>query len=219
MKRKRKILTIFVILLILAIPISIAQAGETTQAETNNETISLNIVAYQEDGKISTETITLTKTELLEFENAISTIMDKIQSGDDWSSIKDKLGNLLGGNRIILNMVTSVLFKFKTIFNRALVISSGHGYNINPIKKNEFKIRKSITMWRYSSENPIKDRTIFIKPLSLKMKTFRGAQIGIMSRFTGIYLHITRTLPEKSYTFFFGTAKRINGVQLPSLTI
>ena len=47
------------------------------------------------------------------------------------------------------------------------------------------------------------------------MKVLKGLQIGFMSRFIGLYLFVARKLPEKSYTFFMGTARRINGIQLP----
>ena len=218
MKEKRKILAIFIILLMLAIPFSIAQAGEATQKNTAEENVTIQYASYQDDGTITTDKITMTEEELTEFENAVSLIMDEIQAGNDFNGIWDLIQNYLGGNHLILNMVTGVLLKFKNIFNRALVISSGHGLRFNPLKKSQFKIRKGISLWHYSSDSPIKDRTIILKPLALKLKILKGAQFGIMTKFTGIYLYISRTLPQKSYTFFFGTAKHINGIQLPSIS-
>ena len=77
------------------------------------------------------------------------------------------------------------------------------------------KIRKKVSFWHYSSGKLFKDRTLILKPLALKMKILTGSQFGMMTRFTGAYIYVPRTFPQKSYTFFMGIAKRVSGLQMP----
>lgn len=213
MKMKRKIIAIWVILLLIAIPFGIAQASETNEQEQNNETIPVEIATFEE-GIPTTEKVILSEEELVEFENTISALIDKIQSVTNWEGLKDIINGLLGSNALgIFSIFRSLLSRL--LPGRTYVISSGHGYKFNPFKKSSIKIRKKLSFWHYSSGEILKDRTIILKPLALKIKVLKGLQFGFMTKFTGIYIYVARKLPEKSYTFFMGMAQRANGIQLP----
>jgi len=214
MKMKRKILAICVILLLVTIPFGIVQASETYEKEQNNETISVEITTFESDGITTTETVVLSEEELAGLENTVSILIERIQSAKNWEEIEGIIDNLPKANGIIFSIIFRILSKFRLFRNRAFVISSGHGYKFNPFKKSAVKIRKTFTFWHYSSGKILKDRTIFFKPLAFKMKILKGLQFGFMTRFTGIYIFVARRLPQKSYTFFMGTAGRINGIDV-----
>ena len=211
---KRKILAIWVILLLVTIPFGIVQASETLELEQNNETVTVELAAFESDEILTTETLVLSEEELIELKSTISVLIEKIQSSNSWEALEELINNLQRKNNPIISTIFKILSKFKLFRSRAFVISSGHSYKFNPFKKGGLDIRKKFTFWHYSSGERIKDRTIYFQPLAFNMKVLKGIQVGFMTRFTGIYIFIARKLPEKSYTFFMGTAGRISGIQL-----
>ena len=212
MKMKRKIMAIWVILLLIAIPISIAEANENTK-ETNNETLQAELAAVNPDGTLTTETMYLSEEEVTELENTIPVLIDKIQTAGSWENLLEIIRNFLK-NSPILNSILGLFTRFRKALYRSIVISSGHGFKFNPFKKTDFSLREKITFWHYSSDKLFKDRTIIITPLAFKMKILKGRQFGFMRNFFGIYLFIARKLPEKSYTFFIGTAQKARGIEV-----
>ena len=214
MKCKRKIIAIWIILLLITIPFGIVQADDTIEKEENDSKIPIEIATLNSDKIIKTETIYLTEKELVEFETTISNLMDKIQSAENWQGIKNIINNFLEGGKLgIFTIIKTLLSKIISI--RTYVISSGHGYKLNPIKKGSIRLRKKVLLWHYSSGKTIKDRTIILKPLALKLRVLKGTQLGMISRFTGTFIYVARKFPQKSYTFFMGMAKRASGIQMP----
>jgi hypothetical protein len=211
---KRKIMAIWIILLLITIPFGIAQASERHKQEKNNKTISVEISTFDSDEISTTETILLSEEELVEFENTILILFDKIQSVKNWAEFKGVIEGLLKESNLgifsIFRSLSSKLLPGKTY-----VISSGKGLKFNPLKKGSIKIKKIFSIWHYSSGKILKDRTLILKPLALKMRILKGLQFGFMTGFTGIYLYIARKFPQKSYTFFMGTARRAFGIQIP----
>lgn len=213
MKMKKRLLAIWMVFLFVAIPFSFAQADETQLVEQNNETASIEVVAINDDNIVSTERITISEEELTELENTIYIIMGKIESADSWGGIEEIINNIPNNNGIIFSLLSKLLSKLKLFGNRGFVISSGHGYKLDLFKKNSVSIKKKFMFWHYSSEKVIKDRTIIYEPL-FKFKTLTGRQFGYMRNFIGIYLFVAHKFPQKSYTFFMGTARRISGREL-----
>jgi len=212
--RKPKIMAICIILLLIAMPLSIAQAAETTQNEENPETNLVEIGTIAPDGSITTEQILLSTQELTELENTISQIIEQIESAEDMESVRGILESFLGKG-IIGTIISSILKLGGGLKNRALVFSHGRCLKLNPLRKTSFKIRKKFALWHYSNDDKLFNaRTIFIKPLAFKIKNLRGSQIGFMSGFTGLHVFISRRLPQRSTTMFLGTARNINGIQL-----
>lgn len=214
MKGRKKILAIFFILLLITMPLGIVQASETSEIEENNNTISVEIAALDSDEILKTEKILLSEEELIEFENTISILIEKIQSAESWEEVKGIINNLLEGDKPGIFSFIKGLFS-KILVGRTYVISSGYGYKYNPLKKGSIKIRKKLLLWHYSSGEMLKDRTIILKPLALKMRVLKGSQFGVMTRFTGLFMYTARKFPQKSYTFFIGIARRANGLQMP----
>lgn len=216
-------MAICMILLLFAIPISIAEASETSYPGQANEVISIEIKTLNEAEEYLIETVFLSEEELVQLEAILSTLIEEIESANNLEEIEYILENLPMETGVITSLLSKIISMIKSItkgvlsrfkiFQRSFVISSGRGYKLNPFKRNEIKIRKTLSFWHYSSSNLLKSRTIIFEPLALKMKVLKGLQFGFMSRFTGIYIFVSRKLPEKSYTFFMGMARRANGIE------
>ena len=93
-------------------------------------------------------------------------------------------------------------------------MSLGHSLKLNPFKKNSYKIRQNSKFWFYINGGKTEDRTIILKPFSLKFDILKGLQIGRMSGFFGIYIYIAKKFPQRCTTFFIGTARKINGLDI-----
>ena len=202
------------VFLLFAISFSIAQASEVNEEGENSEIATVELATLNEDGILTTETVSISEKELAEFESRISTLMDSIQSATSWEEIINIFDNFPKQSGIITSIILKILSKFKQLRTRGFVISLGHSFKLNPFKKNSFKIREKSTFWRYSNGGKIKDRTVIINPLAFNIKILKGLQFGHMSNFFGIYIYIAKKFPQKSTTFFMGTARRINGIQL-----
>lgn len=204
---KRKIVAIFAMFLMLSMPLGIVQASETKK-ESN---IRLEIETVGKKGNILNEEIITNAEELQEFQNIIKELFEKLKNAENFDTILNILLRFSGKDNKLFNKVFKLFTKTKMIGNRAFVFSSGACYDLNPLKQDQFKIRKRSTFWRYST-GTINPRTLILKPFKLDSDILTGTQFGFMRKFTGIYIHISRTIPEKSYTFFMGTAKNAIGL-------
>jgi hypothetical protein len=213
MVKMKKIMAICVLLLLIAVPSGIAEAGVSNDSTQNNESTSVLLTSFSTDGSSTTEKILVSEKQVVELKNTFSNLIQSALAVKSLQGLKNLIDNLIGSNNPVLSAIFKPFKKFRPILNRGFVISFGHGYKFNPFKNN-LKIRKKIDFWHYSSGKLIKDRTIIFKPLALKVKVLTGLQFGFMTRFTGIYVFIPRKLPEKGYSFFMGTARRINGLQV-----
>lgn len=215
MEMKRKILAILMVFMFFTIPISFAQASMINQ-EQGNDTVSLEIASFNEDSSFNTDIISLSEEELADFENILSVLMDRIQSAGNLDEVSNILDNFANQNGIIKSIITRLISSLKNLRYRGFVMSLGHRLRLNPFKKNSYKIRQNSKFWFYTNGGKTEDRTIILKPFSLKFDILRGLQIGRMSGFFGIYIYIAKKFPQKSTTFFIGTARRINGFDILS---
>lgn len=212
---RRKIVAIAIMVLFLAIPLNIAEASNITNKQ-ENEPLVIEVYAIDPDGFVTTEEIIFYEEEFEEFKNAISKIMDEIESANDfnWNSIRDSIVNLLGEGNKLKDFILDIFSLLKLSRNRGFVISEGHGLDLNPLdKKIDIKFRKKIAFWHYNSQGMFTDRTIIVKPFALNMKILKGRQIGLMSKFIGVYFSVSKGFLKDTFTFFYGTASHINGLQ------
>lgn len=208
---KKKILAICTLLLLVSIPFGIGGASELQLSDQNDEIISIEISDFDGQDIVTTEILTMSEKELVEFEETVSNLMDSIQAAESWEELENIFSNFQRGG--IIGSIISNLFP-KLFRRRGFVISHGHFLKLNPFKKSQFKIIKGLTFWHYSSGSILKDRTIILKPLQFKMKILTGRQIGFMSNLLGTYIFVSRNFPTKSYSFFIGTSRSIGGIEL-----
>lgn len=215
MEVKRKIIAIWLVLLLVAVPVGIAGAEETQEDEEPNETFLLELSAVAADGSLTSEHILVSEEDLVELQNAVSMTMNEIESMSDfdWGILRDLIERIFGGDGPFIGKLLSIFSALRLSKNRGFVISSGHGRDLSPLKKITFKIRRKIGFWHYNSNGMIADRTIIVKPLALNMKILKGRQFGYMTGFLGIYISVSKGFLGESYTMFMGTARHINGVE------
>lgn len=213
---KRKIIAIWIILLLIAIPISIAGASETSVKEKKNSAVLAELATVESDGSLIIKNLQISEEDLAELESAISMIMDQIQSKNDLDEnfLREIIEKTLGNDNPLFGRILRVFRALKLTRNRGFVISSGHGRDYSPLKRISFKISKKAAIWHYNSNGIMNDRTIILKPLALNMKILKGRQFGVMTGFLGFYLSVSRGFLKESYTMFMGTARHINGIQL-----
>lgn len=210
---KRKMMAIWIILLLIAIPLSVAEASQISSE--NKENITVQLGTATSEGISDTATLFLNEDELVELETAFSSIIDELQTTKSLDGITGLIDNILGGNHPIRYGISKSVLKFKLTHGRAFVVSYGRSYNFNFLKQNDLKIKKPITFWFYSQNSMMKATTLIIRPLALmSSELIRGRQFGVMTGFTGFYINIVRAFPEQSYTFFIGMARHANGVEL-----
>ena len=215
MEMKRKLLAIWMVLLLSVIPFSCIGAGETNIVNTSSQDmISLEIGVTEEDGNIEIESFTITEGQLEEFKERLDQLMNEIESAEDMQEVENIINNLNSKGGIIFSIIMKFISRIKNIFNRELLISSGHGYKLNILKKTSLKMHKRVIFWHYSPNKLINSRSIILKPLSFQMKSFRGRQFGLVSKFNGLYLFVSHRFPQKSYSFMIGSGKQIFGFQL-----
>ena len=214
MEVKRKIIAIWLVLLLVAVPVGIAGAEET-QEEEPNETFVLELAVVAADGSLTSEQLLVSEEDLEELESAVSTIMNELESmgNFDWSILRDLIERLFGGDGPFVGKLLGIFSALRLSKNRGFVISSGPGRDLTPLKKITFKIRRKVGFWHYNSNAMVADKTIIVKPLALNMKILNGRQFGIMTGFLGIYISVSKGFLRESYTMFMGTARRINGVE------
>ena len=215
MEVKRKIIAIWLVLLLVAVPVGIAGAEETHEDEEPNETFVLEFAVVADDGSLTSERLLVSEEDLVELQNAVSTIMNEIESMDafDWSILRDLIERVFGDDGPFAGKLLGIFSALRLSKNRGFVISSGRGTDFSPLKRITFKIRKKVGFWHYNSNDMVTDKTIIVKPLALNTKILNGRQFGIMTGFLGIYISVSKGFLRESYTMFMGTARRINGVE------
>jgi hypothetical protein len=212
MKMKRKILAIWIVALFFAISMSHAEASESSEI-VENEPILVEFGSIASDGTFTAEAMFISEEDLAELETAIALFMDNIVATNDFDGgfLKDLLEKIFGNGNPLLESILGIFTTLRLTRTRGFVISSGHGRDYTPLKKISFKIRRKVAVWHYNSNGLVDDRTIIVKPLALRLKILRGRQVGIMTKFLGVYLSVSRGFLSNSYTFFMGTARHING--------
>jgi hypothetical protein len=224
MKNKKiKILAFGIVLMLVSISLGMVQAVELKNNDEKTGLVTIEISPiYGEENSII-ETVVLSEDQLNELELILSDIIMSIESANSWEDINiilddyttsylhktgiiyDLIIKIITG---IMKFIKEIILNLKILFDSNLVISSGHCFRFNLFKTRRlFKIRKNLCVWHY-----FKGKTLIWKPDV--RKTLIDRQIGFMSFFNGMYLHISKKFPQRSYTFFFGMPKIVDGISL-----
>lgn len=221
MKRKNKIVAILAVLLFIAIQYNVVGAD----INQTYDSFSVEIGDINEDGSQTTNTYEVSEAELVELETILSTLVQSIESARSLEEIENKIKTIpientkIGGIvtkiiTLIINIITRMKNRFLSILDRSLIISCGKGYKFNPFKHTKlFKLTKRLVFWHYTNGKLI-HKTLIFKLKGLKLKILRDRQLGWMRKFFGLYIYIARRFPQRSFTFFFGTARRANGFEI-----
>lgn len=216
---KHKIIVVCVIFLFAGLSVSPVIANELAEREIQDETIDIEYGLINSDGSIITEKTTLSKQEFADLESSLSEFMEKIQSVNDYNEFR--------------NAVKLFCFQFKCFISlkifthlccdaiprsRVLVASYGWGYELNLFKDSAVNVYKPLNFWHYSPQSDIgiPSKTFALRSMPFDTKILSGRQVGVMTGFLGIYIYIAQSVPQKSFTFFMGSARIVLGMDFPS---
>ena len=197
-----------------------APAISSESMDSCEKTVAVECATINADGTYALESFDLTDSEITELQTNIATLTDLIKSQTDMSSLINLLMRFLNnGNYPILSRLVEYLLSAEFLTNKDIILSQGFSYNINPFKKTSTDFMKPFVVWRYMESSNMFTTpcsTTVVKFDPLEFKTVTGAQIGLLLRFKGIYIHIPRQMPEQSFTFFAGFARHSGVFELPS---
>jgi len=218
----RKGLVIGVIALFATIYIAPAIANEHIEEESYGETVTIEYTSIELNGFTAEEKVTLSEQEFTGLKTKLSSLFDDLKTKTDKKEAMDVLTAFLDYNdQPLLNKIFESLSNSIIFGNRKLVVSLGCGYNLNPFKDSKTAVNKPFTLWSYtdaSNQLSIPSITEIVTLSPFEIKTFTGAQIGFMLRFKGFHIQIVQPLPQKSYTFFIGTAQYVGGFEFTPLS-
>jgi hypothetical protein len=109
--------------------------------------------------------------------------------------------------------------QLRPVRNTAFVMSWGFMNKLLPFGKNKMSIARPLTVWYYSGKSNvvINSRTLIVDPYPFSIRMLTGRQIGLMTNFAGVYIHLYGSMTDKAKTFFFGYAGTIRGFDLSPL--
>jgi len=217
MIEKRKIIVMGVIALFVGLSIGPVNAIEFPENERKDEVVNIEYALVDLDGTVIIEKFTLSEREIKEFEVMLSEFMEKIQSATNNNEAMNIINTFLKDRHPVLSIILKPINSYKMFRNRVFIVSQGWSHKLNLFKNNSADIYKLFNFWHYSNRSNfgIPSGTFFLRHgrlFNTDAKFLRGIQVGMMTRFRGLHVYIARPLPEKSYTFFIGSAHHIVGL-------
>jgi len=217
---KKQIFILGVIILFAGLAVNPAIAQEVIEKELQEETINVEFALVNPDGSISTEKIELTEQEFVELQTTILELLEKLESATDLDDVEKIIGSTtfqVGSfwlKHPILAWILDFLSSYKLPRSRSYVISQGHGFKMIPLRNHKIDIYRPLTLWQYSDRwgYDLPDKTLVFKPSPFNIELLHGRQIGIMTHFFGIYIFVSQPIPQKCWTFFMGSARRVVGL-------
>ena len=142
---------------------------------------------------------------------------------DRFDGLKDLINWILNKSDYpLLASLFSRLMNTERLQGRDIIISAGWNYNMNPLKKTEFKVIKPIAVWKLRENSEMMkmpSTTILISSDPVKIETVMGNQLGFMFRFRGVYGYFPQQFPKQSFAYMIGTAKNAAAFELPSMNL
>ena len=217
MIENRKMIVMGVIVLFVGLSFNSVNALEFPENELQDEIVNIEYVLVDLDGNVIIEKFTLSEQESKELEVMLSEFMEEIQSATDHYDVMNILDIFLRTRHPVLSFILKPQNIYDMFRNRVFIISQGWGHNLNPFKNSSVETYKLFNFWHYTnrSEFGMPSGTFILRhgrSFDMDAKYLRGIQVGMMTRFKGIYVYIARPLSEKSYTFFMGTTHHVVGL-------
>jgi hypothetical protein len=170
----------------------------------------------------------LSENDLTTMENFLPSLFDRIQGATSYSEIINTLQGMMKdyGRHPVLVLLLKFVIKamnfnyninqLRPVRKTAFIMSLGFTNKILSPGKNKINAAKPFTPWYYTGKSNIvlNSRTIIIDPHPFSIRMLTGRQIGVMSNFIGLYIHMSGSLSDKAKTFFFGVAGTIRGFDL-----
>jgi len=215
MLKSKSILAISLVVLFIGMSFSPVSANEIIE---ENQTYDVKLATVTEDGSTEVIETTLTEQEFGELQANLEKLDQLLETATSKEDVMDIIRTFpfFNGKHPILSWLLNLFSVYQLPRSRAFVFSHGWGYKMNPLKGNIVDMYRPFTMWQYSSRSrftiPIPAKSFIIRFSPFDINFLQGTQVGFMTRFIGLYIHISQPLPQKSYTFFLGSARHIGGL-------
>ena len=227
----KKYLTATITLLIISMSILPPVTGELTKRNLGRDVV-LRIINIDENGRFFKKDISMNNTQFNSLIKSLSDLLNGVLIHGNYSEIilsLLKLTKFEERKPFFSDILEYVLKKHPSLVEETkikslrplkstFVISQGWGYNLNFFRDSSYKIMmKPLTLWRYydSSKAGTTSLTYISRPENTRASEttilLKGHQMGLMLRFTGIYIYEANTFPKQSYTFFIGFAQYVKG--------
>ena len=220
MKKNHKTITIGIIILFVGCHFGSVTASELPEGKPQDEGLILECGRINLDGTTIAEKFTLSEQELVELEIILSKLMEELESAINPDDVENIIESALttegsfGLKHPVLAWILNSLSSYKLPRSRAFVVSHGRSFKINPFKNHKLDTYRPLTLWQYSDkwgfDRP--GKTFILRYSPFNTKILHGRQIGMMTHFFGIYVYVSQPPPQKSYTFFIGSARHIGGI-------
>jgi len=227
MSKSKSIIAVGIMVLFLGLAVSPATAQEA-------ETQDLEIGFRDLDGKIASRIFKMSERDLVQFDNILADIMDRIQTASSYDELLEVVNDALFFYSkfpivvwLLKLFIKSIVYTYNLdqiipLRTRALVLSWGFGDKLIPFLENKVDLYRPLTLWYYAGRSNfvfINSRTVIIDLYPFHIKTLSGRQVGMMINFAGLYIYRHSTIPPKSYTFFMGKTAAVRGFDLSILNI
>jgi len=220
MKKNYKTITIGIIILFVGCYFSSVATSELPESKKQDENLILECGRISLDGTKISEKFTMSEQELTELEIIMSKLMGEIESAINTDNIENIIRSTLtaegsfGLKHPVLAWILNSLSNYELPRSRAFVISHGRSFKINPFKNHKLDTYRPLTFWQYSDKwgFDLPGKTLIMRYSPYNTKILHGRQIGMMTNFFGIYVYVSQPPPQKSYTFFIGSARHIGGI-------
>jgi hypothetical protein len=225
---KKQVLVIGVIVLFIGVGFNPAIAYFAPEKDIEEVNINLEYSTIGLDTSIKNQKIKLSESEFLDLQNMLLELIEKLDSVNEPDDFEEIITSILSNDRIfgfkhpIIEWILNFLSSYKLPRSRSLVISQGWGFKINPFRNHRFDIYRPLTIWQYSDNwgFNIPGRTFILKLSPFNTEILHDRQIGCMTHFFGLYIFVSQPIPQKCWTFFVGSARRVIGIDFdpsPSL--
>ena len=220
MLKMKTLLAIGIIALFAGLAVSPASARLKPVTE-------IDAFSYNNQGRIEKTTFRLTREELTELNSVLTQLSERLQTAGSYTEFIDILDEFIRGYgrypvitslmRLFIKTTTinSNMYKLTPFRHRAFIMSWGFSNKLNPMKETEVNLFRPLTFWYYTGRNKYftNSRSIIVDPYPFNIKMMDGRQLGMMRNFVGVYLY-GRTLGDKDFTFMFGHAAGVVGMDL-----
>jgi hypothetical protein len=211
---------------ILAVGIILLFAGVALNPATAQTTVKSDVTTI---GNLAT--VQLSDNDRATMEKFLPALMEKMQTATSSAEMIDTIHGFIKeyGRHPLLVLLLTLIIKvidFQYNFNQirpvrktAFIMSTGFTNRYLPIGKNKVSLSRPITAWYYSgrSDLVLNSRTTIVDLYPFSIRSLTGRQIGVMTNFVGVYIHLKGDVTNKAKTFFFGYAGVIRGFDLSPL--
>lgn len=220
MTKKYKMLAAVMIFLFIGHYFGTVTASELPENKPQEDDIVVECGLVNSDGSKNIEKFTLSEQEFAEVEAILSELIEELESStdlDDVEAIINSIPHQGGSFRFkhpVLFWILNTISSYKLPRSRTFVVSHGRSFRINPFKNHKVDTYRPLTLWQYSNQwgfdRP--GKTFILRYSPFNTKILHGKQIGMMTHFIGVYIYVSQPPPQKSYTFFIGSARHVGGI-------